>query len=225
MRPAPHRAEREACARPARTPTSRTLSAARKTIPLMRDSTLIALAGIAATATTGILSPWLTQRLGRSRDKAQHEHEIAVTDIAESRALVDEAAQNVARALELYRAVRSHVFQQGASFDERARSSTELFRSVGLQIDVDSARLSIRLGANHSLCEAHRLVSGAVADVVQHVWVAVSMGAHADLRETWETVTRRGDEMTVAVDAYTEAAVRTVGSRLPRGTDPKAARA
>jgi hypothetical protein len=182
----------------------------------MRDSTVIALAGIGATALTGIVSPWLTQQLGRSRDKAQHAHELAMADVAELRALVDQAAQNVARALELYREVRSHVLQQGTSFDERARNSTELFRSLGLQVDVDSTRLSIRLGADHALCEAHRSVSGAIADVVQHVWVGVSMGEHADLRETWQTVTRRGDDMKTAVDYFTQEAVRTIGSRLLR---------
>lgn len=189
----------------------------------MRDSTVIALAGISATAVTGILSPWLTQRLARSRDKAQHKHEVAMADVAELRALVDQAAQNVARALELYREVRSHVVQQGASFDQRARSSTELFRSLGLQIDVDSTRLAIRLGSDHTLCEAHRSVSAAVADVVHHVSVAVSMREHANLRETWQTVMRRGDEMRAAVDAFTQEAVRTVGSRLSRASEARAA--
>jgi hypothetical protein len=137
-----------------------------------------------------------------------------MADVAELRTLVDQAAQNVARALELYREVRSHVLQQGTSFDERARGSAELLRSIGLQIDVDSARLSIRLGAKHSLCEAHRSVSGAISDVVQHVWVAASMGEHADLRETWKTVTERGDEMQQAARLFTQEAARTIGSSL-----------
>lgn len=180
----------------------------------MADTTLIAVAGIAATALTGIASPSLTQWLSHRRDEAQRTHERAQDDIAELRSLVDETAQNVARALELYREVRSWLIQLGPHFDERATGSTQAFRSLGLQVDVDTTRLSIRLGRDHPLCIAHRRVAQAIVDVVQHVGIAVSMGDHADVLDAWNEVKKAGEDMYDAHDRFTEEAVAIVGSRL-----------
>lgn len=178
----------------------------------MPDSTAIALAGISATA----LAPLLGQLLSHRRDGAQRAHELARSDIVELRELVDQTAQNVARALELYREVRSRFLQLGARFDVSAREVADQFRQLGLQVDVDTVRLEIRLGTEHPLCEAHREVAEAIRDVVQYVWVAVSLGEHADIQQTWETVMQRGGDMHEAGTRFTTQAALLIGSRLPK---------
>lgn len=191
----------------------------------MADSTTIAIVSIGATTLVAIVTPAVTHYFARARDSAMRSHELekqrreltaeqARADVDELRTLLDEVAQRIARALDRYREVRSYFLQLAQTLNEPAREAVHRFSEAGRDVDVDTQRVAIRLGADHPLCEAHKKIAQAIVDTVQHVGVAASMGQHADVAGTWKVVTAAGEDMYVARDEFTSEAARLVGSRV-----------
>jgi hypothetical protein len=198
----------------------------------MADSTVIAIVSIGASTLTAILAPVVANRSAQARDSAQRAHELTKqerdarrvrehADADELRRLLDDCTEHRARASETYREIRSLVLTHGSNFDDHAREAYSRFRERGAQIDVDTARIAIRLGDDHALTLAHHSMADAMAEVLQHVGVAVAMGEHADLRETWQAVTKAGDAFSAARKTFTREAVRLAGSRLGGDDTPE----
>jgi hypothetical protein len=148
----------------------------------MVDTTAIAIAGIAASGGFGFATAWLTSRFARKRQDAQLAHERSASDLAELRAVLDEAAEVLRTAMWKSEAMAEHLHGlpstrrmtlsapwTAMSFRREAGGVQKEALEASRDAAVVGGKIELRLGRAHPVYTAYDEAMQAHTDTMERV--------------------------------------------------------
>jgi len=148
-------------------------------------------------------------------------HARALGDRAELRERLDESAQELRRAEGISGAARGLLLTHGAHFGEASGETLKELKEAVRDVELNHERLTIRLGRNHLVVEAHGTARGHLKSAGETLLLVASMPPATiestdQLKESWEVLKRSLPELRNGQQAFVEEAVALVGTELGR---------
>lgn len=149
----------------------------------------------------------------RERLRLQLGHEREIADLADVRALFDNAATILAETSRALSGLESALFTHGAWLGERAIETWTKARDAAEQVRGMRERLGVRLAGDHGALLAYIAADEAAWQAVNAV-VAMAPAPHGDPTEAMKKLETAHRALIATKDDFMRAAVETVGARL-----------
>jgi hypothetical protein len=171
--------------------------------------------GLAAAAS--IAAVWLTYRLGVRR----FEHERRLSDIDNSRHVLDDAAAGMIRAESWLATVRSHLGDYAQTQPGNVRAESPIVAdSAALEdardnLDALTARLLIRFGSGHELVKVYKSIALATLEIAYRVkLISEAYDAGAEVKSEEKPIEDAVRQFSLARESFALIAYRIVGVDL-----------
>lgn len=149
----------------------------------------------------------------RSRATLEHARELA--DLADLRALLDEAAVALHAAGQKMGGVLGAYMSYGRSLEERAPEVRQHLNEVGHRLDALDARLAVRVGRSEDVGRTFRQAVDATADVSRALaWLEDDDAAAMKAKR--RTIQVGNEDFTAAIGRFVSASVAIAGTARPR---------
>jgi hypothetical protein len=142
----------------------------------------------------------------------RHAREMA--DLADVRALFDDAAVALHDASYALRLLQSGLLTYGASLSKRKPDALNDGQQTGERLRAIGWRLGVRLEEDHPALAAHASAYDATWEALRAVF-AITPTHETEIRETVEVVKASHQRLLAATNDFMRAATETVGARLP----------
>jgi hypothetical protein len=147
---------------------------------------------------------------GRLAQQLEHDRELA--DLADTRALFDEAVVALQDADEVRHRATQAVFQHGQWTGERAPDAVQEVAVIATSLGPIRQRLAVRFGDEHDAVRGVHAVQLALREVAHLLSLPPD---HADVRESWTATQHAAKRFEDTRAELVRIAVRAVGARLP----------
>ena len=152
----------------------------------------------------------LEAEAGRLAQQLDHDREMA--DLADARALFDEAVVALHHADEIRQQAREALIAHGYWTAERAPEASKDAATVATELGPIRERIAVRFGDDHDAVRGIEAVQGALREVAD---LLSTRKDDADVTEGWEAIQEAAKRFQETRENFVRIAVRAAGVRLP----------